>query len=110
VTHFYHDDEPLIFDENYGRKESYYGVREALQTLIPGGTVGGEGVLIAADVDIHGNEWGHLWMQPEPASYAEETAGDARPDWERLNSDAGDSTDDDIGNVGTDDEDLPPIF
>lgn len=108
MTHFYHDDEPLIFDENYGRKESYYGVREALQSLTPGGTVGGEGVLLASDVDINGNRWGHLWMQPEPDSWEEEKAGDARPDWERI-PDGGDTTDDDDGVVGRDDEDLHPI-
>jgi hypothetical protein len=108
VTHFYHDDEPLIFDENYGRKESYYGVREALQSLTPGGTVGGEGVLLTSDVDIHGNQWGHLWMQPEPASWDEEKAGDARPDWEQI-PDGGDTTDDDAGVVDTDDEDFRAI-
>jgi hypothetical protein len=98
----------LIFDENYGRKESYYGVRNALQSLTPGGTVGGEGVLIASDVDVNGNQWGHLWMQPEPGFSQEENAGDARPDWEQS-TDGGETTDDDAGGIDTEDEDLPPI-
>jgi endo-1,4-beta-xylanase len=67
VTHFYYDDEPLIFDEDYGRKEAYYGLREALSTLIPGGIVGG-GVPLDSDFEDNGNSWGYLWMQPEPES------------------------------------------
>lgn len=118
VTHFYHDDEPLVFDEEYGRKESYYGLRDALASLAPGGTVGGEGVLLDADVDVHGNKWGHLWMQPEPGAIeaGEETGGNARPDWEQS-TEGGNTTDDDLdlGDITTDDgidddeEDLPPI-
>lgn len=65
VTHFYHDDEPLIFDEDYGRKEAYYGLRDALSSIIPGGVVGAK-VPLDSDVDDEGNEWGYLWMQPEP--------------------------------------------
>lgn len=82
VTHFYYDDEPLIFDEDYNRKEAYYALRDALSTLIVGGVVGG-GVLLDSDVDEEGNQWGYLWMQPDP-EYEEDKAGtgDARPDWE----------------------------
>ncbi len=65
VTHFYHDDEPLIFDEDYGRKEAYYGLREALSSIIPGGVIGAN-VPLDADIDVDGNSWGHLWMQEEP--------------------------------------------
>jgi hypothetical protein len=83
-------------------------VRKALQSLTPGGTVGGEGVLLASDVDINGNQWGHLWMQPEPGFSEEEKAGDARPDWEQT-TDGGDTTDDDVGTVGTNDDDTHPI-
>lgn len=84
VTHFYYDDEPLVFDEDYGRKEAYYGLRAALQTLCPDGCVGGS-VLLNSDVDIHGNAWGHLWMQPEPGTLTVNgRSGDARPDWEQV--------------------------
>jgi hypothetical protein len=50
--------------------------------LIVGGVVGG-GVLLDSDVDEEGNQWGYLWMQPDP-EYEEDKAGtgDARPDWE----------------------------
>jgi hypothetical protein len=83
VTHFYYDDEPLVFDEEYGRKEAYYGVREALASLTPGGTVGA-GVPLDSDIDEYGKPWGHLWMRPEPETEIQagvEEAGDARPDW-----------------------------
>lgn len=91
VTHFYEDDEPLIFDEEYGRKEAYYGLREALQSIIPGGIIGA-GVPLETDAD-----WGSIWMQPEPEtmeytppSYQsdDESAGDVLetrndiPDWQ----------------------------
>jgi endo-1,4-beta-xylanase len=124
VTHFYHDDEPLVFDENYGRKESYYGLRDALATMTPGGTVGGEGVLLTSDVDVNGNKWGHQWMQPEPnpSVWEEQNAGavgNARPDWEQVSAaegrdssegEGGETTDDDDLGITTDnDEDLPPI-
>lgn len=86
VSNFYYDDEPLIFDENYQKKDSYYGVREALASLTCGGRVGGENVLLDSDVDYNGNRWGHEWMQEEPES-AENVAGvsgDSRPDWEQV--------------------------
>jgi len=70
VTHFYEDDEPLIFDQDYGRKEAYYGLQEALSSIIPGGVVGA-GVPLDSDIDEDGNAWGHLWMQPEPTSSSE---------------------------------------
>eukprot|EP00527_Entomoneis_sp_CCMP2396_P006252 CAMPEP_0198149574 /NCGR_PEP_ID=MMETSP1443-20131203/47236_1 /TAXON_ID=186043 /ORGANISM="Entomoneis sp., Strain CCMP2396" /LENGTH=490 /DNA_ID=CAMNT_0043814657 /DNA_START=53 /DNA_END=1525 /DNA_ORIENTATION=- len=64
VTHFYYDDEPLIMDENYSRKQSYFGLREALVTLMPQGSVGGN-VPLDKDVDHEGNHWGHPWRKVE---------------------------------------------
>jgi endo-1,4-beta-xylanase len=89
VTHFYYDDEPLIFDEEYERKEPYYGLRDALSSLSIGGTIGA-GVLLESDEDEQGNSWGHVWMQPEPeegvarTSFSEhaDIGGADRPDWE----------------------------
>jgi endo-1,4-beta-xylanase len=81
VTHFYYDDEPLVFDEDYKRKKAYYALRDALTTLAVGGVVGG-GVLLKSDVDEEGNPWGHLWMQPEPEEIEGAGNGDSRPDWE----------------------------
>ena len=89
VRHFYHEDEPLILDGNYRRKPCYYGLREALGTLGPGGTVGGElGPFLESDRDADGTSWGSLWMQPEPEPEAgpkieADSAGDSRPDWEQ---------------------------
>ncbi len=91
VTHFYYDDEPLILNEEYERKEAYYGVREALQSIVPGGTVGGN-VLLDSDSDDEGRPWGYQWVQQELASgeesvvsYSKEglndISGDSRPDW-----------------------------
>jgi len=82
VTHFYYDDEPLVFDEDYGRKEAYYGLRSALTTLTVNGTVGG-GVPLEDDTDEDGQPWGHLWMQSEPENtkYLGSASGDHRPDW-----------------------------
>ena len=83
VHSFYYDDEPLILDEDFDRKEAYYGFREALMSLVPGGIVGGRGVVLDDDVDADGNPWGHLWMQPEPDEGSEtDEQGDSRPDWE----------------------------
>ena len=83
VTHFYYDDEPLIFDEYYNRKEGYYGLLEALHSMTPGGVIGA-GVPLDSDVDETGLAWGHLWMQPEPEdeSGKEKVAsGSSQPDW-----------------------------
>ena len=92
VTHFYYDDEPLVYDEDYGRKEAFYGLRDAFTTLTVGGTVGGN-VPLDSDFDKDGKPWGHLWMQPEPNQTEYKgpvvTAfdggggggGDSRPDW-----------------------------
>lgn len=104
VTHFYYDDEPLIFDEEYERKEAYYGLRDALATLAPGGVVGGRKVPLNSDYDDDGNKWGHSWMQPEPEIDSEKSnddantisesgdddsvEGDERPDWLQPSSDA----------------------
>lgn len=82
VTHFYYDDEPLIFDEMYERKAAYYGIRDALSTMKVGGTIGGD-VLLGADVDDEGNPWGYEWMQPEPEKEeGTNEQGNAKPDWE----------------------------
>jgi GH35 family endo-1,4-beta-xylanase len=88
VTHFYEDDEPLIFDEDYGRKDAYYGLRDALSTITPGGVLGGR-VPLDSDEDEDGNPWGYLWMQPEtqdgvnlPPYSDNDMAGGDRPDWE----------------------------
>jgi len=89
VTHFYYDDEPLIYDEDYGRKEAYYGLRDALSSITPGGTVGAR-VLLDSDEDENGNSWGSVWMQPEVedgnarTSFSEHDnlAGSDGPDWE----------------------------
>eukprot|EP00934_Nitzschia_sp_Nitz4_P002758 Nitzschia sp. Nitz4//scaffold170_size48074//37253//38557//NITZ4_007111-RA/size48074-processed-gene-0.25-mRNA-1//-1//CDS//3329538658//2748//frame0 len=91
VTRFYYDDEPLIFDEEYGRKEAYYGLREALTSITPGGMVGAN-VPLELDSDADGNPWGHLWMQPEPEKSTDligdnsgmenEEDNSAKPDWE----------------------------
>jgi endo-1,4-beta-xylanase len=81
VTHFYHDDEPLIYDDDYTRKEAYYGLREALTSITPGGVVGAN-VPLYQDEDEDGNAWGHLWMQPEPEHQeTAEESGESKPDW-----------------------------
>ena len=86
VSNFYYDDEPLVFDEDYGRKEAYYSLRDALTTMSMGGTVGGN-VLLDSDEDDQGRQWGHTWMQPEPDQVeSEELSGDAKPDWEQASS------------------------
>ena len=90
VSHFYYDDAPLILDEDYGRKDCYYALRDALTTMAAGGTVGGGvGPYLERDFDDEGRPWGHLWMQPEKqrpqdssASDAND-AGDSRPDWQQ---------------------------
>jgi hypothetical protein len=66
-------------------------VREALQSIVPGGTVGGN-VLLDSDSDDEGRPWGYQWVQQELASgeesvvsYSKEglndISGDSRPDW-----------------------------
>jgi len=90
VTHFYAEDEPLIFDESYERKEAYYGLRDALYSITQGGTIGSS-VMLDSDEDDDGNRWGHIWMQPSfvdgmtPPTYSKDdnvATGDDRPDWE----------------------------
>ena len=90
VTQFYSEDEPLVFDESYGRKEAYYGLRDALSSIARGGTVGAH-VALDSDEDEDGNRWGHAWMPPlleeETRSsfldqYGDDITGDQRPDWE----------------------------
>lgn len=88
VKNFYYEDQPLLFDEQYNKKRSYYGVKEALETLTVGGIVGG-GVLME-EKDESGKEWGHKWMQPEPkvdttqqkiGAVEQQKTGDDKPDW-----------------------------
>mmetsp|Transcript_13162 Transcript_13162/g.27849 ORF Transcript_13162/g.27849 Transcript_13162/m.27849 type:complete len:502 (+) Transcript_13162:205-1710(+) len=92
VTRFYSEDEPLVFDESYARKEAYYGLRDALATIANGGTVGGS-VVLDSDEDDDGNPWGHPWAvrsspednAPAPSSVNQDgdvVSGDQRPDWE----------------------------
>lgn len=84
VSNFYYDDQPLIFDEEYQRKPSYYALQQAIESFGVGGVVG-DGVLLEDDVDTHGIAWGHDWMKPEPDSddNEDDKANDARPDWEQ---------------------------
>jgi len=88
VTQFYFEDEPLVFDEFYARKDSYYALRDALTSITVGGTVGAS-VMLDSDEDENGNSWGHPWIQSlsdiETDSSArqnsDDIAGDQRPDW-----------------------------
>ena len=89
VTTFYSEDKPLVFNEFYGRKDSYYGLRDALRTVIPGEKIGGS-VLLDSNIDGNGNDWGHPWIGS--SSDVDEFSGqrlhdgiddgDQRPDWE----------------------------
>ena len=89
VSNFYYDDAPLIFDENYKRKRSYYGVQEAFKTICPGGTVGemtgGSKSLchLETDIDEQNVLWGDEWMQPDPeeADEGKDTTKEGNPDW-----------------------------
>jgi hypothetical protein len=82
VTHFYFEDEPLIFDESYERKEAYYALRDALFSITQGGTIGSS-VMLDSDEDDDGNRWGHEWMPPSlEDEFANAATGDDRPDWE----------------------------
>jgi hypothetical protein len=99
VTQFYHADSPLIFDEAFRRKPSYFAVRDALE-----GTFTFE--LHSRDGDGRPNtgaldseeRWGQMWMQPEPkpepaadGSASDSAAGGAAaaaggsslPDWQQ---------------------------
>lgn len=79
VHGFYENDAPLIFDDDYQRKPSYYAFHRALESLTPGNTVGGP------NYTEHDEEWGKEWMLPEPVVDAAIVShgGDARPDWEQ---------------------------
>lgn len=116
VHSFYYDDEPCIFDEAYQRKQAYYGVRDALSTLTPGGYVGGSNVTLHDNTDANGDRWGHLWMQPErEEDEAGVSNGDARPDWEQADDDESEDERDETMSEGNDDllvvanTNLPPI-
>ena len=85
VKHFYYDDSPLLFDEEYRKKASYYGVKEALETVATG--------KVMLDMDYESQRtWGHEWMQPEPESQSEsklnrtevkDSKGSDKPDWQQ---------------------------
>jgi len=88
VKNFYYEDQPLLFDSNYGIKESYYGVKEALNTLPKSGGTGSN--IMKDDLEEDGNTWGYKWMQPDPQSKSksreelfnkEKKSGDDKPDW-----------------------------
>jgi len=83
VHNFYYKDQPLLFDEEYNKKESYFGVKEALETLNIGGIIGG-GVLMDDD-ENENKQWGHEWRQPEPTVIHgienQQKCGDDKPDW-----------------------------
>ena len=80
VKNFYYDDSPLIFDENYERKASYYSLRDAIATMSVGGKVGG-GVLLDRDHGIDGQSWGQKWIPKNVENKSDECTGDSRPDW-----------------------------
>jgi endo-1,4-beta-xylanase len=67
VKNFYHDDAPLIFDDMYARKMSYWGVDDALRSIaVPNDDDGGGGAwYLESDYDVDGNEWGCEWMTQE---------------------------------------------
>lgn len=89
VNNFYYDDAPLIFDEHYQRKPSYFGLQEALNTLCPGGCVGEmtggakQKCYLEEDSNSHGVPWGSEWMQPESENSENEcdTTKEGQPDW-----------------------------
>jgi len=123
VTHFYYDDEPLVIDESYVRKQSYYALRSALDTIAPGGRVGGENpTFLESDYDADGvTPWGDPWISREVvgvgggsplggggdvggADSSVGGGGDARPDWE-IEPDAGSKEPDGIMTRSSEDYD-----
>ena len=84
VTDFYHEDEPLLFDKEYKKKDCYYAVRDALKTVALDGRVGGD-VLLDSDCYFDGRPWGFTWMQPDLDQHYEDkyeaVSGDSKPDW-----------------------------
>ena len=85
VNNFYYEDEPLIFDENYDRKDSYFALRDALKTVCIGGIVGGEDYKNLCEKD---KTWGSEWRQPESdendtlkEGNRATSSGDSAPDW-----------------------------
>lgn len=80
VKNFYYEDSPLIFDENYKRKASYYSLRDAIATMCIGGKIGG-GVLLGRDHEDDGKCWGHEWIPSPIESEIDDCVGDSRPDW-----------------------------
>jgi hypothetical protein len=80
----------MILDENYKRKSSYFGVKEALKTIHPGGVVGemtggvDSSCNLEADGDYsNGVPWGSSWMQPEPDKNEKvlDMTNQGNPDW-----------------------------
>ena len=103
VKNFYHDDTPLLYDDMYEKKPSYYGVVDALKTALPVSEAVDFTDLIT--IDRHDNsikdkvelfvddddKWGCDWMVPEPSSnhhddkrsnvYCADTTNEGQPDW-----------------------------
>lgn len=79
VKNFYYDDEPLLWDVEYKRKQAYFGIREALETFA-GGTANNNKKEWSED-------WGSIWRQAEPESVIKEqeqvnSSENDKPDWE----------------------------
>ena len=84
VKNFYYEDEPLIFNQSYERKDSYFALRDALRTMCMGGTVGGEVLKINGTIN---HAWGSAWMQPELGEQEGANAVDnSAPDWLQPNN------------------------
>jgi endo-1,4-beta-xylanase len=81
VTDFYHADAPLIFDNSYQKKPSYYAVRQAF--------LAGNALHMNRDSKGATGEWGEAWMQPEPEKpLAVPTVGiSSLPDWQQPGAD-----------------------
>jgi endo-1,4-beta-xylanase len=102
VTQFYHADSPLIFDEAFRRKPSYFAVRDALEAgpftfTFELHSRDGDGRPNTGALDSE-ERWGQMWMQPEPkpepaadGSASDSAAGGAAaaaggsslPDWQQ---------------------------
>lgn len=84
VKNFYYDDSPLILDDLYNKKDSYFGLLNALRTLTNQGTVGGN-VNLDNGLDSQDRPWGYEWIPSSGDSPNDSSpivnVGDDRPDW-----------------------------